>query len=276
MPKRKEIDPQKADKIYNIIEEYIDKYKKFCTIPMIHENLKGDMTRNEVLRYVNHLINESRLKVVFDQRRKLKLVAPAYMVENLSKKSTRPTWISEYSFPQKKNLEDQIKKLNRELEIYEKFELLLTSSGYELVDAVAFTLDFLGFKVEPTEIEGIHDLEVRDGDYFAIIEVKGLERWANIRDLRQVVDHYLRKLDETGEDNLVPILMVNHFRSHPPRERDSPFSNDVLNAVRSRFRFVQLMTTYNLYNSVGEVISNICDKELIRKKFKSGELAYIV
>lgn len=273
MPKHKPFDEKEIEKIYSFVKEFIIKNKSFCTVKEISEGV--GLSYQQVNKYINHLINSGRFKVVFRAPKKIMLVAPNDIVESLSKfYAPPPYWLSQYLFPEKLELIEQKNKLDKQLQDFEQFELLLTSSGSDLVNAVGHSLRFLGFNVTITEKEGHQDLEVSDEKYFAIIEVKGLDGFAKIKELRQVVDYNLRMREETNRDDFATILLVNHFRHNPPEERGEPFSREVLSAVKKQYRFITLMTTVSLYKAIGEAISGKSTKDMVKEKFKSGRLAY--
>ena len=142
------------------------------------------------------------------------------------------------------------------------------ASGDALVRAVSYSLEFLGFTVTITEKEGRHDIEFHEKDFYAIAEIKGLQGSADIEDLRQLIDFHLRKLSER-KNKLVAYLIVNHHRNLPPDKRGAPFTREVINAVKTSYPFVRLLTTLDIYRLIERVLRSEISKETAREIIKS-------
>lgn len=105
---------------------------------------------------------------------------------------------------------------------------LLTHQGDDLVDEVEGTLTRLGFTCLRPDAERaatkdalLEDLEVQDGDWNSLVEVRGYGRGgAKTADLQRIgrfVAHYIRR---TGEDPSATWYVVNHsFNEAPPARR---------------------------------------------------------
>ena len=271
MAKRKAVDPQEMERVYNHVESFIINNQKLCTSTEVSKAL--ELGRAKIDKHIDNLVSAGRLRIVFEIPKKVRLFAPAYMVKKFSKNHSRILWMDRYSFPQKVELEKKKVGLEGQLEDFEQFELLLSSTGRELVNALAHSLRWLGFQVEVKEEEGNQDVEIKHDTYLAIIEVKGLEDAAKIKDLRQAVDYHLRKVDETGNGDIATILIVNHFRLLEPDKRGDAFSEAVVKAVKKHYGFVQLLATISLYNAIGEILAAKSTKDDVIEKVKQAQLA---
>lgn len=270
MAKKKQITQEELEDILYYIDNYITTKARLCSSKDIAIAKKLPYQRVEDI--VGLLIKLGKLQLVYNIPSKIKLFAPIHTVEAFSNAKPTIPWLSAIVFPQKRELVSQKESLEKKLFDFMQFELLLTATGTELVSAVANTLKWLEFNVEVKESQGHEDLEIHDGNYVAIIEVKGLERQAKIDELRQAVDYHLRKLTEEGHDNINTILLVNHFRQIEPSKRDSPFSKEVISAVSKHYQFIDLIGTVQLYERIGRCLSGKISKADIRKDIETHQL----
>jgi predicted DNA-binding transcriptional regulator AlpA len=271
--KSSNVDPREIELVFNYVENFIITNQRFCSTKDIAEGTA--FSRNKVDRFIKYLIAANKLRVVYEVPRKVRLVAPSTIVDGFSQFRTTVPWMSKHSFPKKLSLEKERDRIESQLKDFDQFEHLLTSTGRELVNAVAHSLRWLGFEVKVREDEGKQDIEARRDDYLAILEVKGLEGMAKIDDLRQAVDYHGRKLKESPGTTFETVLLVNHFRLEEPQNRNDPFSQEVLEAVRKYYKFVRLLTTLSLYCAIGQVISKSSSKSAVWKQFRNGELDFL-
>ena len=253
-------------KALDFINNYIITNKRLCTVKDISEGL--EIKRHTAEKYIEALERKGYIVTVLNIRRKVKVVLPKEMANAIFSRQFIPTWAEDYRLPGEHEILIELKKLQTNLERYQKFKLLLTASGNALVRAVSYSLEFLGFIVTVTEKGGRHDLEFRDEGFYAIAEIKGLQGPANIEDLRQLIDFHLRKLRE-GKYKLMAYLIVNHYRNLPPTERGIPFTQEVINAVKTNYQFIRLLTTIDIYRLIEKVLRSEISKEIARETIKS-------
>ncbi len=266
------VDPREIELVFNYVENFIITNQRFCATKDIVEGTK--FSRSKVERYIQYLIAANKLRVVYQVPRKVRLVAPSTIVDGFSQFRTTVPWMLEHSFPEKVSLEKERERIETQLKDFDQFELLLTSTGRELVNAVAHSLRWLGSDVTVREDEGKQDVEARHDDYLVILEVKGLEGMAKIDDLRQAVDYHGRMLKESPGTTFETVLLINHFRLEEPQNRNDPFSQEVLQAVGNYYTFVRLLTTVSLYDAIGQVIAKSSSKSAVWYQFMNGELDF--
>jgi len=63
-------------------------------------------------------------------------------------------------------------------------------------------------------------------------------------------------------------LIVNHYRNLPPTERGIPFTAEVINAVKTNYPFIRLLTTLDIYTLVDKVLRSEINKESAREAIK--------
>jgi hypothetical protein len=273
MPSRRTpLNQRELDEIFYFIDKQITSKQRFCSTKEIAQQLKMPYTRTEQI--VNALISAGRLKVVYEIPKKVRLFAPEHIVTSFSTARPLIPWLPAYYFPEKVKLLQDFSGVQSQLKEFEQFESLLTSTGNELVNSVGNALKWLGFRINVTEAEGRQDIEFSTTTAFAIAEVKGLERHARIDELRQAVDYHLRKTSERGKNDILTILLVNHFRLIEPSKRDPPFSKEVLQAVAKNYQFISLVSTDRLYGEIGRCISSSQTKEDLQNKIMTRQLDY--
>lgn len=161
-----------------------------------------------------------------------------------------PTWLSKYQFDEEKKLTQQFEEMKIYIQRYNEIKKILYENGIELTKAVAHVFSELGFKVNEKENEGFHDIEIEYNEFSSIIEVKGLKGYANVGDLRQLLDHYI-EASELNE-SLKGIFILNHFLENEPLERKDPFSERAIR-LGTKNEFC-MMTTVDLFNLYSEFI----------------------
>lgn len=252
-------------KVLDFIDNYTITNKRLCTIKDISTGL--NIAYHMAEKYVKALERENHIVTVLKIPKKVRAILPKEKAEAIFSGTYIPTWAKDYKLPGEQEILTELEKLQTALERYQKFKLLLTASGNALVRAVSYSLEFLGFIVTVTEKGGRHDLEFRDEGFYAIAEIKGLQGPANIEDLRQLIDFHLRKLRE-GKYKLMAYLIVNHYRNLPPTERGIPFTAEVINAVKTNYPFIRLLTTLDIYTLVEKVLRSEINKESAREAIK--------
>jgi len=252
-------------KVLDFIDNYTITNKRLCTIKDISTGL--NIAYHTAEKYVKALERENHIVTVLKIPKKVRAILPKEKAEAIFSGTYIPTWAKDYKLPGEQEILTELEKLQTALERYQKFKLLLTASGNALVRAVSYSLEFLGFIVTVTEKGGRHDLEFRDEGFYAIAEIKGLQGPANIEDLRQLIDFHLRKLRE-GKYKLMAYLIVNHYRNLPPTERGIPFTAEVINAVKTNYPFIRLLTTLDIYTLVDKVLRSEINKESAREAIK--------
>jgi hypothetical protein len=272
MAKRKPLNQQELDEVYYFVDDSIATRQRFCSTAEIASEKKLPYARVEEL--VDALVSTGRLKIVYEVPKKVRLFAPSHIVEGFAMSHPLVPWLPSHYFPEKAKLLRESSNVQSQLRDFEQFEMLLTATGKDLVNAVGHTLKWLDFNVRITESQGQQDVEFNDGRVLAILEVKGLERHARIDELRQAVDYHLRKSAEKGDEEILTILLVNHFRQKDPAKREPPFSKEVLQAANKNYGFISLVTTMSLYSEVGKCLSGTQSKGELRKKIMNRQLDY--
>jgi hypothetical protein len=125
-----------------------------------------------------------------------------------------PKWLSDISFRSEKLAQDKIDKirgelvsLEAEIELFNGYKTILTTSGYHLVSQIKVILDDF-FEIQYTEDEKfIEDIMItNNGELFSVTEIKGVNGGITRKHISQVENHRERcKL----APNVRGLLIVN-------------------------------------------------------------------
>jgi len=168
-------------------------------------------------------------------------------------KSIQPNWIEKYLLPDEKKLLKEINDNKKIIFEYDVIKQILYETGDVLVDSLKALFKKLGFQITIREKEGVHDIELEHEKFFAILEVKGKNKDANITDLRQLLQWYIDVQGENESRTVKPIFIINHFREKDPKERGEPFTQKAIE-IGKKNDFC-LITTYYLFNIYEKFLS---------------------
>lgn len=159
------------------------------------------------------------------------------------------------------------------------------SDENKLKPQVAKMLSTLGFTVKDLDEENKklgqalkEDLQITDGKFFALVEVKGTEKgakatWVRV-DLNAHITEFSR-LNKISPDKLSSLLVFNHDRRIAPADRSQPFAGDPKLIAYCEASGITLVPIYELYKLCLAVltkrISQNDAKEVLKK---SGILEY--
>lgn len=176
-----------------------------------------------------------------------------------------PLWAHKYKLPNEEQMLEEYNKIKQKLEKFNSIRRLIYEGDYALVDAVSNIFKEWGFEVQIKEYSGNHDLEIRKGSFFGLMEIKGLSGYANNEDLRQLSDHHREYLFINEDDKQIPkgIFLVNHYKGEEPSKRKEAFTQHAIKlGVRENFC---LMTSYDLFKLHEQVLTNEISTEEIAK-----------
>lgn len=178
-------------------------------------------------------------------------------------KSIQPNWLEKYNLPDEKSLLKEIEDAKKQIFEFNIIKQILYETGEPLVDSLKFLFNKLGFQVTIKEMERIQDIELRHEKFFGIIEVKGKNKDANIKDIRQLLDWYIDVQGEDESKTVKPIFIMNHFREDEPKVRGEPFTQKALETGKKND--FCLVTTYYLFNMYQNFLKGIITIDDIKK-----------
>lgn len=154
-----------------------------------------------------------------------------------------PGWLESITVRNESELRENYRALEEELRRLSEEKAILCAYGSTLTRKVTLLLRELGFDASNKEIEGHEDIEIRDGDYVAIVECAGAEGFFKIEKLRQLMQYIL-------EQNKKGIFIGNPWRKVHPDERNlsEAFSEECIDAaVRLQICLVSVPLLYRAH-----------------------------
>ena len=177
-------------------------------------------------------------------------------LKRVPEKVLLPAWVSDYRFPEEKELIKQNREIQTKLEKIRLRKYLLATRGKPLEDAVSSALREMGFVIEKQPEGSYVDFILKiDGVEKAGIEVVGSTAQINVKEFRQLL-HFLQDC-EVDKKEIKGCLIGNHFCEKPPSERGDAFTGDAIKAAEKHR--VVLLTTTDLFDTLlrldkGEVL----------------------
>ena len=168
-------DAESFRKVIQAVKEYIFQTHKFPSKTQIAG--LAHIPKVKCNAIVDQLVHEKQLCSVFGGgRANPEVVLPYDMMQEVLMKQKTPDWMKKnYAFPQKTQTESRIEDLKKDILRYDMFERLLYRTHIPLEEAVAFTLNAVGFnEVEHhTENTDYADVTFEYNNTKALVEIEG-------------------------------------------------------------------------------------------------------
>jgi hypothetical protein len=153
---------------------------------------------------------------------------------------------------------------------------LLTADGDPLCEAVAEVLGELGFDVVDmdSQVEDgkrVEDLRVREGDWEAIVEVKGDKRGAALRDLLKIGRFAGLYEGETGHAPSAQWFIANGMRLTDPGLRPLPLAGSTEDIDLFAEGGGVVISTVDLFQVWRDVMAGVREKEDVRKVMREAK-----
>ncbi len=260
-------------KVMQTIEEYIFQNHRFPSKSMVAGLSQIPAKKCDII--VNKLMEMNQLYSVFGGGKGFpEVVLPYDMMQGVIMTQKKPSWLQQnYQFQEKSEIESKIQALNKDFVQYDMFERLLYRTDIPLEEAVAFTLEWLGFRKVEHHVKNKEyaDVTFEYDQIKALAEVEGTAGQCDKKKVLQL-DGWFKVEIEKGEKDpsqLQGFIIVNHFREDDPETRSSPLT-DQAKKFLMRYNF-RLLTTYVLYKIVRDVKEGRLSKEEAQKKIWEGE-----
>lgn len=259
--------------ILQTVREYIFENHRFPSVSQLSELTKIPNARCK--KRCEQLIRQNQLYSVFGGGKGLPIVViPFDMMQGVLRTQAKPQWMTKpaYSFANKKQLDARIDQLRDEVNRYEMFERLLYTGDIPLEEAVAYALEWLGFKnVEHRrDDQNNPDITFEHGGKRVLVEVEGTTKAGDKRKILQLDGWVIKEIsDGVSSDRLEGLFVVNHYREDEPDERSDPLTpkaKEFLKYHRSKF-----LTTLKLFNIIKDVMDKRLSKEDAREMIHVGE-----
>lgn len=147
---------------------------------------------------------------------------------------------------------------------------LVSATGDDLVKAISFYLEWLGFESvvnmdEHSSVIFEEDIQVDCSDCLLVIEVKGIGGTSTDKQCSQISKIKYRRCEERGRFDVYALYIVNHQRYLSPGKRvNPPFTKEQINDAVLDKR--GLLTTYDLYKAYFLVMEGMLEKSYVRDR----------
>lgn len=258
-------------KIIQEVREYIFRNHRFPSISQISESTRISVGKCKDLCL--QLVRQKQLYMVFGGGRGLPIILLPYnMMQAILRTQAKPNWITDHGFTESEELYRKIAKLNKEINRYEMFERLLYTEDIPLEEAVAFTLDWLGFKnvVHYKDNPDNPDITFEDNGRLVLMEIEGTTKAGDKRKILQLDGWMTREINKgKARKELDGIFVVNHHRENAPDKRNDPLTKHAREFLKHySFRF---FTTPFLFSIISSIVEGKLTKKEARKVVLKGE-----
>lgn len=218
-------------------------------------------------------MGQRQLYVCFEGPKMPKVVLPYNMMEAVLRTQSRPAWIQEYEYPEKRQYVDKMNALEKRLIELEQFEGLLYLTDIPLEQSVAHCLNWLGFAnvMHHKDDRDNPDVTFEHDGIYALAEVEGPSGSADkdkVQQLRGWLERAVVQNDKKSSQ-LQAFLIVNHFREDDPAQRAEPLTDHAKEFLRL-FKG-KLVTTFYLYNLATQVRQSKLTREQAMSQVWQGE-----
>ncbi len=171
---------------------------------------------------------------------------PQYQVPEVRQLYEKRSQLEEEHVRQLANSDKEIEETRASLRHLDK---ICTAQGDELVENLARVLGELDFDdVEICDAEDslkAEDIRLKDGEWLALVETKGLSGVPQDADCQQVYKYVVRRQRDTARADIAGIFIVNHKRNLEPLKREAvPFTKEQIDDTRGTQ--TGLATTWDL------------------------------
>lgn len=274
LPKEKQIDGQDFKSVIEVIEEYIFQTHKFPSKVQVADLTKIPKEKCDVI--IEQLIRQNQLYSVFGGGHGYpEVILPYDMMQGVIMTQKRPDWLQgeSYSFKEKADIELKIKEYNKSLIMYDMFERLLYRTDIPLEEAVAYTLNWLGFQnvIHHKENKDYADVTFDSEGLKIIVEVEGTTKQGDKPKVLQLDGWVKTEIEKEERDQALikGLFVVNHFRETEPEKRGDPLTKHAKDFLK-RYQFL-FFTTPFLFNIVKQVNEGKLKPEDARKLVMEGE-----
>jgi hypothetical protein len=274
MPKKNQIAEEDYKNVMQSIEEYIFQSHKFPSKTQVSELTNIPKEKCDVI--IEQLIRQNQLYSVFGGGHGYpEVILPYDMMQGVIMTQKRPDWLQgeSYSFKEKADIESQIRESSKSLIMYDMFERLLYCTDIPLEEAVAYTLNWLGFQnvIHHKENKDYADVTFDCDGLKLIVEVEGTTKQGDKPKVLQL-DGWIKteiEKEERDQSLIRGLFVINHFREMEPEKRGDPLTKHAKDFLK-RYQFL-FFTTLFLFNIVKQANEGKLKPEDARKLVMEGE-----
>ncbi len=222
------------------------------------------------------LVGQRQLYVAFggEGRGSPKVVVPCDMMQSMLRTQARPEWISKYELPERAEFVRKLEDLQTQLSEVEQMERLLYLTDIPLEEAVASTLQWLGFSDvrHHQDVTDNPDITFTHNGVCAIVEVQGPSGPGDKEKVLQLQGWLNRAIGEGKRASEIRgFYVLNHYREVDPEARRPPLTAHAKEQLR--LFHGKLLTTVSLFDIACQVKRGKLAKEKARDRVWKGDAA---
>jgi hypothetical protein len=256
--------------VMDSIVEYIFQTHKFPSVAKISEMTR--INRVKCAEICSQLVKKNKLYTVFEGKGVPTVYVPYDMMQSLLMTQKKPGWVSNYSFKEEIKLTEKARHMNDQLIAFDTFKRLIYATDIPLEEAVAFALNWLGFKnvIHFKDNTDNPDITFEYNSKKVLVEVEGTTKAGGKAKILQLDGWLRREIDKGIKANeLQGIFVINHFRDVEPSSRGDPLTPHAKEFLkRYNFRF---FTTPFLFDVIKRVKEDKLSKKEARKIVWQGQ-----
>jgi hypothetical protein len=274
MPKDEQIKGEDFRTVIESIEEYIFQTHKFPSKAQVSDLAKMPKDKSDAI--VDQLLRQNQLYSVFGGGHgNPEVILPYDMMQGVIMTQHRPEWLQgvSHTFKEKAEIESKIEEFRKSLIMYDMFERLLYRTDIPLEEAIAYTLDWLGFQnvTHHKENKDYADVTFEYDQLKVLVEVEGTTKQGDKPKVLQLEGWVKTEIEKEERDQALikGLFVVNHFRETEPEKRGDPLTKHAKDFMK-RYQFL-FFTTPFLFNIVKQVSDGKLKPEEARKLVMDGE-----
>jgi len=264
-------DPEDFQKVLKVVRDFI--FEKH-SLPQINDIVDiAGVKKQRCNEVVDQLIKQRELYVAFGGPNVPKVVVPYDMMQGMLATQRKPDWLHAYGFVEKVEIFRKMEELQKEAIRYEQFERLLYAADIPLEEAIAYSLEWLGFRDVKHRKDNTDNPDVtfvNDG-IKAIVEAQGTTKAGSKEKVAQLNQWMERELHQGAEAaKLRGFFAINHFRDKEPKKREDPLTQHAKEFLRYHSNLKFFSTTF-LFDVVKKVANGQLRNEEARTIIWNGE-----
>lgn len=247
---------------------------------VITENISGNITtieKENIIFTTLNLDNENKIsnfiKTVFIEDEESNVPDWFYDEEWFNDKQQK-----EIIDTNNKKIDELTKEINSartQLQINNNYKTILYENGKPLEKTVRTILqEILGFDLSNFKDEKKEDFLIELKDITFIGEIKGVNTNLKTSHLSELDMHYTKRIEyaeeNSIEENLKPLIIINRFREIPPKERIE-IEKEQINTAINKYEHILIITVESLLHLFEKFLNKEITSEKIIERFTNED-----
>lgn len=247
---------------------------------VITENISGNITtieKENIIFTTLNLDNENKIsnfiKTVFIEDEESNVPDWFYDEEWFTDKQQKE--IIDTNNKKIDELTEEINSARTQLKINNNYKTILYENGKPLEKTVRTILqELLNFDLSNFKDEKKEDFLIELKDITFIGEIKGVNSNLKTSHLSELDMHYTKRIEyaeeNSIEENLKPLIIINRFREIPPKERIE-IEKEQINTAINKYEHILIITVESLLHLFEKFLNNEITSEKIIERFTNED-----